>query len=191
MTVIKIKKRRGFASPLPFSDPAFMAISIVYGDDRSERTNVPYIKHILDGLLILDHLGASKIEMQAWCLHPIFQIKELRDRAESINVTLTAPIGSSVLAAAYADAANSFTSMSAFTGAADRPPVIPSASLHKLLVADKIQNYCEFADSIDNFEPKDVVRLNRYFKLWLEHLGLSTGIARAMYSDIVLNADKA
>ena len=44
-----------------------------YGDDTTQRSGVQLIRHIDEGLIILNKIEASAIAKKAYCLHPILQ----------------------------------------------------------------------------------------------------------------------
>jgi hypothetical protein len=45
-------------------------ITQFYGDRKAERSGVPLINHIHEGLWILESMNASRVTKQGWCLHP-------------------------------------------------------------------------------------------------------------------------
>src|SRR4029078_12238753 len=51
----------------------YQAIQKMYGDGKAQRSNVPFINHIDEGLYILNQIGASDTAKRAYCLHPIVQ----------------------------------------------------------------------------------------------------------------------
>ncbi len=54
-------------------NPHFQAIQDYYGEQRAKRSNVLYIHHIGEGLIVLDAIDATLSARQAYCLHPIVQ----------------------------------------------------------------------------------------------------------------------
>lgn len=53
--------------------PHYVAIRRFYGGLRAERERVPYINHINEGPYLLERLGASRVGMEAFYLHPMIQ----------------------------------------------------------------------------------------------------------------------
>ena len=44
-----------------------------YRDKRAERTKIPLINHIYEGLEIMSSLEASELGKSAYCIHPMLQ----------------------------------------------------------------------------------------------------------------------
>ena len=143
------------------SNPEYRAIAEFYGDRTAERSRVPLINHIHDGLVVMDQLNASLDSMRAWCLHPLFQA----DRDLSHTVHKFGPFWEFsphciVLAMEYRYRANAWLSdkvtKSVWQGrsAVDRmhPDVEVSGlptpgdleEVWHMLIADKVQNCKDF-----------------------------------------------
>ena len=95
------------------SDPHYLAIREYYGDRRAERSRVPYINHIGEGLTILDAINASLHARRAYCLHPIVKgDPEFRVAFDADTVLLRFAIDWRALALAveYRSVANGYLS---------------------------------------------------------------------------------
>lgn len=51
----------------------YRAVAGFYQNTRAQRSQVPLMNHINEGLVILGRIGASQNAMKAYCLHPLFQ----------------------------------------------------------------------------------------------------------------------
>ena len=147
-------------------------IKTFYGDKITNRTGVLYMNHIDEGLLILDHLGASDATKSAFCIHPIFQIPtSLKDAIDSKLYDDVDPYVL-LLTMEYRNKANAFvcrihTDNFKLT---DLPHmVLPEVA--QMLVADKIQNYKDFI-KFHKYTHDRSTQLTRYFELWLIHLNV-------------------
>lgn len=164
---------------------SYIAISSLYNNKKARRTQIPYMKHIDDGVKILQHLGVTDPEVyDAWLLHPLIQTMSINQVEAFLSSYGLPPLHSGVslntiaLAKQYADVANSFL------------PNVVDQNLHHtfniyiacpklkaLLIADKVQNYVDFCMSSDmgyfDEEPDDYVP-NRmeYFNMWLGRLDI-------------------
>lgn len=154
----------------------FDAIKFHYGERKAERSKVPLIAHIVEGLMILTRIGAERVIREAWCLHPIVQSdNDLRSTLRrGIPVNLGNHNVQSILyAMEYRAVANSYlsdmtvdideiwTKVNAFTG------------IHKMLIADKIQNWKDFsAQPKGTYDNEEI--LHKYFHSWCyDILGLT------------------
>jgi len=54
-------------------DESYELISVLYEGKFAERSQVPYINHIDEGLVILNAINASDYAKAAYCLHPVVQ----------------------------------------------------------------------------------------------------------------------
>ena len=54
-------------------DIHYQKVKLFYGDQRAKRSGQLYMRHIDQGLEILDHINASVFAKQAFCLHPLVQ----------------------------------------------------------------------------------------------------------------------
>jgi hypothetical protein len=152
------------------SSREYIAIARHYGTRTARRSGVPLMRHIDEGLAILARLSATTAAMRAFCLHPLVQ--EDRDLAASYpQITqLTDDIHVAVLAIEYRHIANLTLSTRPLGSAADIP-LSPLAEVNAMLVADKIQNRADFLAHHRATHPR-AAELDRYFRLWLERLGI-------------------
>ncbi len=147
------------------------AIAAFYRQRTARRSGVPLIRHIDEGLAVLDRIGASAPAKRAFCLHPLLQddaslaanfprIGELTDEPRVV-----------VLVLEYRHIANATPSTRHVATAADIP-LSPLADVNAMLVADKVQNYKDFLVHHRATHPRGEA-LDRYFRLWLERLGVT------------------
>ncbi len=156
------------------TDPHYLAIREFYGDRRAERSNVPYINHIDEGLTILKGINASLHAKRGFCLHPIFQADEsfavafesggLIERYEINHFAIA-------LAVEYRAIANSYLSHHTIS-ALDEIQLSPLTDVQDMLIADKIQNRKDFLLHHVDSHPRSN-ELSQYFLNWLTRLGVS------------------
>lgn len=146
----------------------YAAIAAHYGTRAARRSGVPYIEHIDAGLRILDAIGASELAKRAFCLHPFVQ--EDADLAAHGDQLPTDDMRVIVRVMEYRHIANATLSARAITSAADIP-LSPLPDVNAMLVADKVQNYRDFLRHHAATHPRRDA-LDRYFRLWLERLGI-------------------
>lgn len=145
-----------------------------YGDKVAERSRVPLINHINEGLVILQELGASYAIMAAYCLHPLLQDDlELSNNYHRVsNLCDIVVVG---LAMQYRRAANAYLcrpETDDFTLDKIRSRVgVHRLSQHvkMMLIADKQQNQKDFLKYHQATHPRSE-ELTQYFKNWLEIL---------------------
>lgn len=161
---------------------AYGLISAFYGDRVAERSRVPLIHHVNEGLVILERIGASWTAAEAFCLHPLLQSDldlpqhYLRVCREGIDKHTI------LLAMEYRNIANAFLSDKVILGPDDmgRDSVYTTAPLrlsplsdvNDMLIADKVQNRKDFLRYHKGTHARSV-ELDHYFNVWLEALGIS------------------
>lgn len=84
---------------------AYQLIRDHYGTQTAERSNVPLINHIDEGLIVLHELNASSETIDAYCLHPLLQ-NDADLKANAIRVTSEVDSLSVLLAMEYRSVAN-------------------------------------------------------------------------------------
>lgn len=156
--------------PAPWA--AYRAIEAHYGDRRAKRSGRYLMAHIDEGLFVLRALGATAVELDAWCLHPLVQgdaeLREtwVRGAAPWQGVDPRA----AALAMLYRETANGYL--------AHHPPgAVPPCALPevaRLLVADKVQNRKDFERHLRGVVPNSD-RLDAYFAEWLGALAIDEG----------------
>lgn len=162
---------RPFRRAVPFQDRVeYRLIADYYRSRRAERSGLPYQNHIDEGLGVLRALGAREASMAAFCLHPLLQ----SDRDFSHNAQRIAAAGvepyALLLAVEYRSVANATLSRAHI----DEPEDIrlsPLDDVNMLLRADKVQNAKDFLKAHAESHPR-AAALDRYFRLWLERLGI-------------------
>lgn len=151
----------------------FQHISEFYSNRTADRSKVPLINHIIEGLDILRQCGASDDAMRAFCLHPIVQddgALRLNNASNWINNSSPRAI---LLAMEYRRAANAYLcrpstdhwtieEMKANIGL-----LLPE--VRDMLIADKIQNRKDFILHHKGTHPRSE-QLDQYFLNWLNIL---------------------
>jgi (p)ppGpp synthase/HD superfamily hydrolase len=146
----------------------YSAIARHYGDRTARRSGVPLIRHIDHGLAILAALGSTDRAMRAFCIHPLVQDDETLGAA--VLTELTSDVHVMALAIEYRSVANAALSTRPLASAADIR-LSPLAEVNDMLIADKVQNRADFLRHHAATHPRST-ELDRYFRLWLERLGI-------------------
>lgn len=148
----------------------YRAIEEEYDRRTAQRSGVPLMHHIDEGLAVLRWIGAAEEALLAFCLHPLLQ----EDAAHAANLPrvreLTAP---RVLALAleYRRVANAALSARPMESAAEIE-LSEMAEVNQMLVADKVQNRKDFILHHRGRHARSEA-LDLYFRRWLERLGVS------------------
>lgn len=157
-------------TPRMFWPIAYTTIHDYYGNRTAERSGVPLISHIIEGLAILRQREAEGVVMityDAWCLHPIVQ-----DGKEN-EVPMVHLMPAYELACEYRDKANAYLcrpendNVDVTEVARRMGPMSRSCAL--MLLADKLQNRHDFYQYHLGTHPRSA-ELQRYFDTWLEYL---------------------
>lgn len=138
-----------------------------YGDTRAKRSQVPYMNHILEGLTILNWLGATPNAKRAFIVHPLIQ----SDIDMALNWKyLWNHVDSEVmmLAMEYRYTANAYLSHRKIKSLDDIQLSV-FKEVNDMLIADKVQNYKDFLKYHAGTHPRSV-ELNQYFNNWITKL---------------------
>jgi hypothetical protein len=143
---------------------AYQLIKDIYSDKTANRSKVPLISHIDEGLKILDFIGASDIVKSAYCLHPILQsdIDFVNNKGMNFSGVETEAI---ILTMEYRRVANSYLSH-------NKPEEFVGFScdeVKQMLIADKVQNYKDFLIYHSQTHPRKE-ELDYYFNKWFQLL---------------------
>jgi hypothetical protein len=148
----------------------YRAIATHYGSRTAQRSGIRLIRHIDQGIAILESIGAGERAMRAFCLHPLVQSDtDLAASYPRIGELSDDPMVI-VLALEYRNIANATLSTRPIGSAADIP-LSPLPEVNQMLVADKVQNRSDFLVHHAATHPR-TAELARYFELWLERLGI-------------------
>lgn len=147
-----------------------------YGNQKAERSGVPLINHIREGIGILNRLGANQETKAAFCLHPLLQSPE--DYALNRDDIMRDPkvgVLSFAHALAYRNAANAYLCKPETDGWTQLDIANAVGHMHHdiklMLIADKEQNQKDFL--LYHFGTHDrSEQLLQYFHNWLEFLGV-------------------
>lgn len=155
---------------------AYNIVTNFYEGKSAERSGIPYMNHIDEGIVIMKELGASDDAIGGYCLHPLVQSQlDFMDRiTEEDSILDGAPPKQLLLAVEYRHTANSF--LSPKTNNITRAEVLElhskvhnNEALKHMLVADKIQNQKDFLlYHYGIHENSDT--LDTYFKMWLNDI---------------------
>lgn len=171
-----------------FQTTAYQLIRQHYGTQRAERSQIPLINHINEGLLILHYLQADWRSQQAYCLHPLFQDdKALENTFLSLNINL---IDTSVMlfVMEYRNIANQYLSHR-IINELNEIKLSPLAGVNQMLIADKIQNRKDFELYHKDTHPHSH-ELSIYFSNWLKRLDISEEIYLSYKNILQANQSK-
>lgn len=161
----------------------YAAISAFYGDRTAERSGVPLINHINEGLYLLDMVGGTIRAKEAYCIHPLLQDDGALHAAiqkKSVFLNHMPDPDVVVLAMEYRHVANAYLSHHC-VGEQDEIALACIPEVNDMLIADKVQNRKDF--EIHHLEKhENSARLDVYFKNWLRKLDVS----EARYKELVL-----
>lgn len=145
-----------------------------YGNRIAKRSRLPLINHIIEGLKMMEEMGASENAKKAFCLHPLVQDDEdLKKYWDSIvnNPEISRDVAS--LAMKYRSAANSYLCRPNTDGYTLMNLKLIVGRLNQdlihMLVADKIQNEKDFEIHHKKTHHRSK-QLARYYDLWLIYL---------------------
>lgn len=150
---------------------AYELIAAHYGDKCQERSGVPLINHIKEGLLILKNFYMAEAYVKdAFCIHPMLQGDE--SFCANYDLTELEEIGTSsaILAMEYRRVANAYLPKQT-RKYGDHVSISPSSSVNMMLVADKVQNFKDFSRFKSVYPNR--LQLEIYFENWLKALGVS------------------
>lgn len=165
--------------------PEYRAISDHYGVRRAERSQVPLINHIHEGIVIIGALDGmlpdgrrfgERSAAAGYCLHPLFQNdNDLLTVGQRYAHGVHRP-SMVMYAMEYRWRANNWLSDKVGIGDyglqfRDTPDAGPMPEVRAMLIADKVQNYKDF---LAHHKGKHVrsAELDLYFEVWLEQLGI-------------------
>lgn len=147
-----------------------------YGNQKAERSGVPLINHIREGLGILNRLGANQETKAAFCLHPLLQSPEDYElNRDDIMRDPKVGVLSFAHALAYRNAANAYLCREQTDGWTQLDIANAVGHMHHdiklMLIADKEQNQKDFLlYHYGTHNRSD--QLLQYFHNWLEFLGV-------------------
>ena len=160
-------RNKGIPYSMQKHSEAYNIIQHHYKDKRAERSGVPLIYHIDEGLALLEHLGAAKNVKDAYALHPMIQ--STKDFNNNYRINFSGVNSASLLLAAeYRHIANSYLS----TGVKEDFAGFTNNDIKLMLIADKVQNYKDFLNYHNGVHSKSK-RLNEYFSDWFKLLGVN------------------
>lgn len=147
----------------------YKMISSFYGSRVANRSQVPLINHIDEGMVILSGISATEYSMRAYCIHPMIQNDEdLKQNYQNIFNSCDAYIVA--LAMEYRSVANEFLSQK--IGTTDYIRTSPLFEVNDMLIADKVQNRKDFITYHRETHARSK-ELDQYFQLWLRALNVS------------------
>ncbi len=152
----------------------YHAIQEFYGNQKAQRSQVPLINHINEGLAILDILAAPLEAKEAFCLHPLLQQdNDLLDSLTNNQLLINNKLNNSsvILAMEYRAMANTYL-LPNCTGPKDEIKLSLIEEVNLMLVADKVQNRKDFEIYHQKTHNKSDI-LAVYFNNWLRVLGIS------------------
>jgi hypothetical protein len=165
---------------LPNADKLAHALTLIaehYGDRCAERSGVPLMNHITEGLQILDRFGASDSVKAAFCLHPLLQAPaDYKANSERLATDDMIDVQVFRMAVDYRWAANAYLCKPE-TDHWNQHDIHQKVGhlypeLRLLLIADKEQNQKDFMLYHYNKHERSG-ELKRYFHNWLDYLGVS------------------
>ena len=158
-------------------DDWYALVSRTYKDRTEARSGLPLMNHIDEGFRILEAIGANDAAMRAYFIHPLVQddesLKKFFYGEERIENMYGADWNGEILLLAmeYRSVANAFLSDMTILGV-DQIRLSPLKEVNDMLIASKVLDRKNF-ENLKNISRDCFDILDKYFKLWLERLGIS------------------
>lgn len=149
-----------------------------YTDKKANRSGVPKINHIHEGLTFMSYLGAADESMQAYCLHPLLQsYDDLAVNWLTVCQTNDVSPEAILLAMEYRNKANIYLCSPATDlwdlGTIRKEVGLLLPEVRHMLLADKWQNRKDFIKY--HLKTHDrAAQLEIYFDQWLEYLDIES-----------------
>lgn len=149
------------------------AIKRFYDGKVAKRSGLPYIRHIVMGLMLLKTLTSDRDVWRAWVVHPIFQMDDYLSEAlkEGQLKDIVTNFRTAVLAMEYRSVANDYLTKDIWVEKQPKISILPEVNL--LLVVDKIQNWYDAARHLETPCQEELIYLGFYFHKWRKVLGIS------------------
>lgn len=172
MSVKHTARHRGYA---------WYMVQEFYGAKRAERTGLPLINHIEEGVKVLVELNASPEVIDAFIIHPVYQTLDNPDDTLLVKGNSRHLHPKAIeFAKAYKETANSYLCKPHYRGPEDEIRLSEFWQVNLMLVADKVQNRKDFELHYEHQEDKEVFNrteeLAQYFKNWLKALGVPESV---------------
>lgn len=151
--------------------PEYAIIKDFYGEQTAIRSGVKLIRHIDEGLAILDDIKAREVAKRAYCLHPLLQADDTLAANYAKRALYKCNPYAIVVAMEYRRVANGYLSPR-HVDKMEEIDVGPLKEVSEMLIADKVQNYKDF-HKYHTKHPR-FSELDYYFKMWFVKLGLTT-----------------
>lgn len=154
---------------------AYELVKTYWAGRYAQQSGLSYMKHIDDGLRILDALNADDSTKAAYCLHPLYQGESDPDN-HPLMLRHTGQFSDETLLYArdYARVANSYLSRHC-RDSNDPVPLSTHKAVNDMLIADKVQNRYDFLylnPELHKSRPDHAGKLTLYFNNWLRALGI-------------------
>lgn len=152
----------------------YKMIQRFYGKRVAERSRVPLMNHIDEGLQIMQSNSASEPAMRAFCLHPLLQSDA--DLLQNYKAMQGVEAFVILLTMEYRRAANAYLckphtdDWRQFQICQNVGPLLPE--IWHMLYADKVQNQNDFRNYHFGTHPRSK-QLDQYFKNWMLYLTLT------------------
>jgi hypothetical protein len=173
---------------------AYRAVRTHYGERMAQRSGVPLIQHIDDGLVVLQAIGACDDAAEAFCLHPLFQSDEAIGTAlEELDLWAFSP-KALVLVMEHRRQANAWLPDKVWNNGplvsqlrqSGNPAPGPLFEVRHMLIADKVQNCKDFIAHQMGTHPRSA-ELHHYYLQWLQALHVD----QAMFENLCNAIDAA
>lgn len=153
----------------------YRLIALHYCNRVAERSQIPLMNHINEGLAILETLNASDDAKRAFCLHPLVQSDVDLQASLTVLPSYVISLKAMMLAMEYRRAANAYLctpvtdAWSVEEATAKIGLLVPD--VRHMLIADKVQNRKDFMAAHYGTHPRSD-ELFKYFNNWHTILGV-------------------
>lgn len=149
----------------------YWLVSEFYKDKKAQRSGLPYIKHIDDGINIMVNRKNSEVAIRAFTIHPLLQANKDYDNnivrvAENVHPWVLSHT------LEYCKVANAYLAKD-YKGPDDVVEIAVRSATNDMLIADKLQNYQDLA--VYNSGHPNYNNLRNYFMNWFRALGILVG----------------